>query len=211
MASPRVTIVDYDAGNVRSVQRACHRVGITADISADPEVLISSDKVIFPGVGSAVSAVDTLKRRGLDDALKDFYRSGKPLLGICLGLQIALEHTEEGDKDCLGLVEGTCERFQFTDRSTKVPHMGWNEVNIVKGHPMLKNISNGDVFYFVHSYYARLHNSADEIGTTQYSNTTFTSIISKDNMFATQFHLEKSGEIGLKLLAGFADWQGDTC
>jgi glutamine amidotransferase len=211
MASARVTIVDYDAGNVRSVQRACHRVGIEADISADPEVVIRSDKVIFPGVGSAVSAVDTLKGRGLDEALKVFFQSGKPLLGICLGLQIALEHTEEGDKDCLGLVDGACERFHFTDRATKVPHMGWNEVNIVKDHPMLKNISTGDVFYFVHSYYARLRDSVDELGTTQYSSTTFTSIISKGNLFATQFHLEKSGEIGLKLLAGFADWQGETC
>ena len=101
-----LVIVDYDAGNVRSVQRACQYVGMDAEISADPAVVAAADKLIFPGVGSAESAVDTLRDRGLDEAIKSFYATGKPLLGICLGLQIVLEHTEEGDKTCLGLVEG---------------------------------------------------------------------------------------------------------
>lgn len=206
-----VTIVDYDAGNLKSVQRACHKVGINAEITADPETLIKSDKVIFPGVGSAVSAVDTLRSRGMDEALKDFYQSGKPLLGICLGLQIALEHTEEGDKDCLGLVTGACQRFEFSKRSIKVPHIGWNEVDVRQSHPMLKNIQSGDEFYFVHSYYAHLENSSEIFGITQYGDIEFPSIVGKDNFFATQFHLEKSGEIGLKLLAEFAQWEGGTC
>lgn len=199
-------IVDYDAGNVRSVQRACQHVGMDAEISADPEVVLAADKLIFPGVGSAVSAVDTLKTRGLDEALKGYYESGKPLLGICLGLQIVLEHTEEGDKDCLGLVEGACERFDFTDRSIKVPHIGWNEINIECRHPMLSEIQSGDEFYFVHSYYARPVREENVLGTTDYGDIKFCSIIGKDNLFATQFHLEKSGELGLKLLSAFKGW-----
>ena len=206
-----VTIVDYDAGNLRSVQRACQHVGIDAVISADPETIIKSDKVIFPGVGSALSAMDTLRTRGLDEALKEFYQSGKPLLGICLGLQIALEYTEEGSKDCLGLVRGACERFDFADGSLKVPHIGWNEVEVLQPHPMLKNIKSGDEFYFVHSYFAHPENSTEIYGTTEYGDKKFASIVAKDNFFSTQFHLEKSGEIGLKLLAEFAHWQGSPC
>lgn len=211
MGRPTVTIVDYDAGNVKSVQRACRKVGIEAEISADPEAVVNSDKVIFPGVGSAVSAVDTLQSRGLDEALKEFYQRGNALLGICLGLQIALEHTEEGDKDCLGLLAGACQRFEFSQRSIKVPHIGWNELEVLQSHPMLKNIQCGDEFYFVHSYYARVEDSNNVFGITQYGDIEFCSIIGKDNFFATQFHLEKSGEIGLKLLAEFANWEGGTC
>ena len=206
-----VAIVDYDAGNLRSVQRACQHVGIDAEITSDPEVIIRADKVIFPGVGSAVSAVDTLKSRGLDEALKEFYQSGKPLLGICLGLQIALDYTEEGNKDCLGLVRGACEKFDFTDRSIKVPHIGWNEVEVVQSHPMLKNIESGDQFYFVHSYFARPENVNEIYGATEYGDQKFASIIAKDNLFSTQFHLEKSGKTGLRLLAEFAHWQGSPC
>lgn len=206
-----VAIVDYDAGNLRSVQRACQHVGIDAEITSDPEVIIRADKVIFPGVGSAVSAVDTLKSRGLDEALKEFYQSGKPLLGICLGLQIALDYTEEGNKDCLGLVRGACEKFDFTDRSIKVPHIGWNEVEVVQSHPMLKNIESGDEFYFVHSYFARPENATEIYGATEYGDQKFASIIAKDNLFSTQFHLEKSGKTGLRLLAEFAHWQGSPC
>lgn len=199
-------IVDYDAGNVRSVQRACQHVGMEAEISADPEVVRAADKVIFPGVGSAESAVDTLHKRGLDEALCDFFASGKPLLGICLGLQIVLEHTEEGNRDCLGLVEGACERFDFSDRSLKVPHIGWNEVSFSHDHPMLSNNLDGDEFYFVHSYYARPLKEEHVFGRTQYGDNNFCSMIGKDNLFATQFHLEKSGELGLKLLAAFKCW-----
>ncbi len=199
-------IVDYAAGNVRSVQRACQRVGMEAEISASPEVVLAADKLIFPGVGSAESAVDTLKARGLDEAIVQYYASGKPLLGICIGLQIALEHTEEGNKTCLGIVEGACERFDFTDRSIKVPHIGWNEVTPERSHPMLADIRSGDEFYFVHSYFARPLHKEDVLGTTDYGDVTFCSIIGRDNLIATQFHPEKSGEPGLKLLAAFKCW-----
>ena len=203
-------IVDYDAGNVRSVQRACQYVGMDAVISADPEVVATADKLIFPGVGSAESAVDTLRDRGLDEAIKSFYATGKPLLGICLGLQIALEYTEEGKKTCLGLVEGTSKRFEFNDRSIKVPHIGWNGLTINRPHPMLESIQSGDEFYFVHSYYARPVDSNDVVGTTDYGDKTFCSVVARENLFATQFHLEKSGELGLKLLGAFKHWDA-TC
>ena len=199
-------IVDYDAGNVRSVQRACEYVGMKAEISADPDVVARADRVIFPGVGSAASAVDTLRDRGLDEALHSFHKSGRPLLGICLGLQILLQHTEEGDKPCLGMVEGACERFDFTDRSFKVPHIGWNEVAFTREHPMLSQLKSGDEFYFVHSYYAKPRHEENNLGTTTYGDRTFCSVIGKENLFATQFHLEKSGKLGLKLLEAFKNW-----
>ena len=199
-------IVDYDAGNVRSVQRACERVDIKADIVSDPEVVANADRLIFPGVGSAESALDTLSSRGLDQAIIAFYQTGRPLLGICLGLQILLEHTEEGNKACLGLVEGACERFEFNDNSYKVPHIGWNQVEFKTGHPIVDAVSSGDEFYFVHSYFAIARNEEHVLGRTIYGENSFCSVLGKDNLFATQFHLEKSGKLGLKLLAAFADW-----
>lgn len=201
-------IVDYDAGNVRSVLRACEHVGMRATISSDPEIVAKADRLIFPGVGSAESAVDTLRNRGLDEAIKSFYRTGKPLLGICLGLQILLEHTEEGNKNCLGLVEGACERFEFTDRSVKVPHIGWNEVEFTGSHPIAEAVNSGDEFYFVHSYFAKPVKEATIVGRTEYGGQSFCSVIARDNLFATQFHLEKSGELGLKMLQAFSGWGG---
>ena len=199
-------IVDYEAGNVRSVQRACERVDMRSEITSDPDVVANADRLIFPGVGSAVSAVDTLRSRGLDEAIRTFYQTGRPLLGICLGLQILLEHTEEGDRSCLGLVEGACERFEFNDNSFKVPHIGWNEVDFANVHPIANAVSSGDEFYFVHSYFAITRNEGDVIGWTTYGDRTFCSVIGKENLFATQFHLEKSGELGLKMLSAFAQW-----
>ena len=128
MTAVEAIIIDYDAGNVRSVQRACTEVGISATITADPELVRRADRVIFPGVGSAESAVDTLDKRGLSAALKDFYATGKPLLGICLGCQILLEYTEEGNRDCLGLINDEVLRFEPEDHDLKVPHIGWNQV-----------------------------------------------------------------------------------
>ncbi len=206
-----VVIVDYDAGNLRSVQRACQHVGIEAEITADPEQVLRADRVIFPGVGSAESAVDTLRERGLDEALTTFFQSGKPMLGICLGLQIALETTEEGDKQCLGVVAGGCRKFRFENSNFKVPQIGWNELEILQSHPMLKQIESGDEFYFVHSYYAVPDDQAEIFGQTTFGDITFASVIGRDNFFATQFHLEKSGEIGLRLLSEFKTWSGEPC
>ena len=201
-----IVIIDYDAGNLRSVQRACEKVGIVSEVSSDPERVLHAEKIIFPGVGSAESAVETLKKRGLDNAIVDFFRAGKPILGICLGLQILLDHTEEGNKKCLGLVSGACERFKFSDSSLKIPHIGWNDIQISFEHPVLDKIEDGDQFYFVHSYYAKLLHEKEIASSTEYGNMKFCSALAKDNLFATQFHLEKSGEMGLKILKSFGDW-----
>ena len=201
-----IVIIDYDAGNLRSVQRACEKVGMVSEVSSDPERVLHAEKIIFPGVGSAESAVETLKKRGLDNAIVDFFRAGKPILGICLGLQILLDHTEEGNKKCLGLVSGACERFKFSDRSLKIPHIGWNDIQINFDHPVLDKIEDGDQFYFVHSYYAKLLHEKEIVSSSEYGNMKFCSVLAKDNLFATQFHLEKSGELGLKILKSFGDW-----
>ncbi|MDC2963820.1 imidazole glycerol phosphate synthase subunit HisH [Gammaproteobacteria bacterium] len=201
-----VVIIDYDAGNLRSVQRACEKVGMVSEVSSDPERVLEAERIIFPGVGSAESAVETLKKRGLDNAIVEFFRGGKPILGICLGLQILLDHTEEGNKKCLGLVSGACERFKFSDRSLKIPHIGWNDIQINFEHPVLDKIEDGDQFYFVHSYYAKLLHEQEIVSSTEYGNMRFCSALAKDNLFATQFHLEKSGELGLKILKSFGDW-----
>ena len=201
-----IVIIDYDAGNLRSVQRACEKVGIVSEVSSDPERVLHAEKIIFPGVGSAESAVETLKKRGLDNAIVDFFRAGKPILGICLGLQILLDHTEEGNKKCLGLVSGACERFKFSDSSLKIPHIGWNDIQINFDHPVLDKIEDGDQFYFVHSYYAKLLHEKEIVSSSEYGNMKFCSVLAKDNLFATQFHLEKSGELGLKILKSFGDW-----
>ncbi len=201
-------IIDYDAGNVRSVQRACQHVGLQAEISSDPELVLAADRLIFPGVGSAISAMDRLRAEGLDEAIISFYKSGKPLLGICLGLEIAMEFTEEGEKDCLGILPGVCKRFEFSDRVLKVPHIGWNELKLVARHPVLANVSDGDEFYFVHSYYAKPIHEEHILGMTDYGDITFCSVMGSNNFFATQFHPEKSGKPGLSLLATFATWDG---
>lgn len=205
--SPMITIIDYEAGNLRSVQRACHRVGAESLITADPELVRQAERIIFPGVGAATSAVDTLRERKLDEALTYAFNQGVPILGICLGTQIILEFTKEDDRECLGLVEGVCRRFDPRDRSLKVPHMGWNGVNVVQPHPLLETVANGDEFYFVHSYYPCPANTANIYGVTEYG-VEFCSVVGKRNLFATQFHIEKSGQFGLSILERFCNWDG---
>lgn len=202
-----ITIIDYEAGNLRSVQRACHRVGIASVVTADPAEVEKAERIIFPGVGAATSAVDTLRERKLDEALKYAFHQGIPILGICLGTQIILEYTEEDDRQCLGLVAGVCKRFELEDRSLKVPHMGWNGVEVVQPHPLLESVENGDEFYFVHSYYPCPANTSNIYGVTEYG-LEFCSVVGKRNLFATQFHIEKSGQFGLSILERFCHWDG---
>jgi imidazole glycerol-phosphate synthase subunit HisH len=161
-------IIDYDAGNLRSVQRACHEVGVAAAITADPERVRSADRVIFPGVGAAGSAMRSLRARGMDEALREVIRAGRPVLGICLGLQISLDHSEENDTDTLGLMPGRVRRFAFDRPDLKIPHMGWNEVRVVKAHPLLQDVQPGDEFYFVHGYYPDPARSEDVYAVTDY-------------------------------------------
>jgi len=208
--SDKAVIVDYDAGNSRSVQRACEAVGLEAEITADAATVAGAARIIFPGVGSAESAVDTLRTSGLDEALREAFGGGTPILGICLGAQIVLEFTDEGRRNCLGLIEGVCQRFDFPDRTLKIPHIGWNEVEVVRPHPLLAGIHSGDEFYFVHSYYTVPTHKENVYGMTEYG-IRFCSMLGRDNLFATQFHLEKSGRMGLAILDEFQRWDGKPC
>ena len=203
-------IIDYDAGNLRSVQRACAEVGLSARITNDPRAVAHADRVIFPGVGAAGSAMKSLRAAGLDTAIRHAIEAGTPVLGICLGCQISLDHSEEADTKTLGLIEGRVVRFRLDDPALKVPHMGWNEVRVVKPHPLLVSIEPGDEFYFVHGYYPQPSRRDDVYAETDYERT-FASALGRGNYFATQFHPEKSGRVGLELLGRFARWDGRLC
>ena len=207
MGTTSAVIIDYDAGNLRSVQRACAQVGLQAQISADPEVVTRAERVIFPGVGAAGSAMRRLAGTGMDVALRETIAAGVPVLGICLGLQISFEYSEENDTRTLALLDGCVRRFSLDRPDLKIPHMGWNEVRVVATHPLLAGIEPGDEFYFVHGYYPEPKNSQDVYAITAYESD-FASAVGRDNYFATQFHPEKSGRVGLRMLANFAGWNG---
>jgi glutamine amidotransferase len=200
-----ITIVDYKAGNLTSVQRALNHLEIENQISADPKVVCDSERIIFPGVGHARAAMEVLQARELDSALKESFRKGTPILGICIGCQIILTHCEEGDTPGLNLIPGTCTRFQLQNQALKIPHMGWNTVTVTQFHPVLAHLKPGDAFYFVHSYYPQPRDEAQVFATCEYE-ITFPAAIGLDNLFAVQFHAEKSGPLGLQLLENFARW-----
>jgi len=201
-----ITIVDYKAGNLTSVKRALEALGIQNQITADPETVRRAEQIIFPGVGHAAAAMNVLKERGLDSALVEAVRGGTPTLGICIGCQIILSHSEEGDTPGLGLLPGVCTRFQVRDESLKIPHMGWNAVTVTRPHPILAHLHPDDEFYFVHSYFPQPENVENVFATCEYG-ITFPAAIGKDNLFAVQFHAEKSGPMGLQLLKNFAEWK----
>jgi glutamine amidotransferase len=200
-----ITIIDYNAGNIRSVLRACAEAGAKAITTSDPKVVAKAEKIIFPGVGAAPSAMEYLKKTGLDTALKNAFKAGIPILGICLGAQIVLESSEEGNQKCLGLVPGKTVRFRLKDKLLKIPHMGWNEVKAVKPHPLLEGIKAGDEFYFVHSFYPQPAEKKNVYAVADYGGD-FCCALGYKNIFATQFHPEKSGRLGLEMLERFAKW-----
>lgn len=201
-----ITLVDYKAGNLTSVRRALDHLGIPRQISTDPEVVRRADKVIFPGVGAAGAAMGVLKERGLDAALKEAFAAGTPILGICIGCQIILTHSEENDTSCLDLLPGKTLRFQLNDPALKIPHMGWNAVTVTQPHPVLSHLRPGNEFYFVHSFYPQPADSAKVYATSDYGGI-FPVAIGTDNLFAVQFHAEKSGPLGLQLLKNFSEWR----
>lgn len=204
-----LAIIDYKAGNLTSVKLACDALGMTAVVTADPAVIRGADRVIFPGVGAAGSAMGNLREGGLEPVLRDVVASGRPFLGICVGTQILFDFSEEdGGTACLGLLPGRVQLFRPTDPSDKVPHMGWNQMRFQRSHPLLAGIADGSDFYFVHSYYPRPASPADTIGTTDYAGISFASMVGRANIAATQFHVEKSGRVGLRLLENFAKWDG---
>jgi glutamine amidotransferase len=205
-----IAIIDYNAGNLTSVKRALDYLGLDSTVSADPRVLRSAERLIFPGVGHATSAMTTLRERGLDLVLETAFTAGTPILGICLGTQIILSRSEEGDTPCLGIIEGNVPRFKLTDPALKIPHMGWDSVRLVRQHPVLRDIKPGDEFYFVHSFYPQPSDPAAVIGLGDYE-IEFPAIIGRNNLIALQFHPEKSASAGLGILKNFSTWDGGAC
>ena len=197
----RIVVIDYESGNLRSVARAVEKAGVIPVVTSDPASLENADGVILPGVGSGPAAMAALQSRGLVTPLLDYIAGGRPFLGVCLGLQLLLDATDEGDADCLGLVPGRVRRLPD---GLKVPHMGWNTVEFQRDHPLWRGIPQGSHFYFVHSYYADPEASADVAGVTEYG-VPFCSIYARDNVVATQFHPEKSGDNGLRIYANFIE------
>jgi len=197
----KIGVVDYEAGNLRSVETALRAIGADYLVADTPEPLLATDRLVFPGVGDAKAAMDVLERSGLADAVREFFRSGRRILGICVGSQIVLDASEENDARCLGLVPGSARRFP-ADLGLKVPHMGWNQVENTTGEPLFDGITPGTSFYFVHSYYPAPAQPEHRLGTTEYG-ITFAAGVHRDNLTAVQFHPEKSGEAGLRLLSNF--------
>jgi imidazole glycerol-phosphate synthase subunit HisH len=197
-----IGVVDYGAGNLPSVERALAHIGVPFFTTAKPEELGRADRVIFPGVGEARASMEVLESRGLGEAIVAFVRTGKPLLGICIGAQVVLDASEERQTRCLGLVPGRARLFRL-DRELKVPHIGWNHVEQTARHEVFAGIPSGACFYFVHSYYPEPLDKGLTVAETDYG-IRFVSAFARDNIVAVQFHPEKSGEQGLRLLANFA-------
>jgi len=200
-----IAIIDYGMANLRSVQKAFEEVGTAAEIVSKPEQIRHASKIVLPGVGAFQDAVKTLRASGLVEPIKEHIRAGKLFLGICLGLQMLFDVSyEDGEHQGLGIVPGKVVRFDV-DRTQglKVPHMGWNQLNIKRPSPLLKDLPAGCGVYFVHSYYV-VPTDASLIATTTDYGGEFVSSIWRDNLLATQFHPEKSQKIGLQLLSNFA-------
>jgi glutamine amidotransferase len=190
-----IAIIDYDAGNISSVQNALNRLGYDSIITRDKNEILNAKKVILPGVGEASSAMSHLKKYDLDEFIKELKQ---PFLGICLGMQLMCRHSEEGHVNCLGIFDANVKLFPPEE---KVPHMGWNDLTVLKGD-LFKNIKPLDDVYFVHSYYAELCN--DTSAECDYI-LPFSAALQKDNFYATQFHPEKSADVGEQLLKNFLE------
>jgi len=208
-ALPRIAVVDFGAGNLRSVAKALERSGLIADITADPAAVRRSDGVVLPGVGAFADAVANLSQTGLDDAVRERISARRPYLGLCLGLQVLFDEGDEhGVTPGLGILPGRIERF--SDRTPegellRVPHIGWNTVKFSGEHPMLSRLPDEDCFYFVHSYRAIPDRTSDVAGRVDYGGE-FAAAVAREGLFAVQFHPEKSQSAGRRLLDAFAFW-----
>ncbi len=202
-----IVIIDYGMGNLRSVQKALEFVHARVEVTCDPDRVRSADKVILPGVGAFADAAAELRRTGLGEAFVEAVRRGKPCLGVCLGLQLLFDASEEdGEHEGLGLIPGRVVRFPGTD-GLKVPHMGWNTLQVRRNAPILAGIGDSPSVYFVHSYYAKPANPQDTAAEADYPDP-FCAVVWKDNLMACQFHPEKSQRVGLAMYANFAAMPG---
>jgi glutamine amidotransferase len=196
----RAIILDYGAGNLRSVARAVEHAGFDYDISEDPRSLDDAAAVILPGVGAAADTMANLRQRGLADPIREYIASGRPFLGVCMGLQALMTYSEEGGRhECLDVIPGQVVRFP---QGLKVPQMGWNTIQVARRHPVLEGIGDGAYFYFVHGYYVQPADESVVAATAEYG-VRFAAVVIKDNIVATQFHPEKSGPAGLRLYRNF--------
>ncbi|MCM1356869.1 MAG: imidazole glycerol phosphate synthase subunit HisH [Staphylococcus sp.] len=191
-----IAIIDYDMGNLRSVENALDRLGAEWMVTADPAEIRKAAKVLLPGVGNDAEAMVRLRERGLCEVIRDLRR---PVLGICVGMQVMCRHSEEGDVDCLGIFDAKVRRFP-DEEGLKVPHVGWNRINNLDSK-LLKGIERGAYVYYVHSYYAPL--CTDTIATTRYGSTMFSAALKYENFYGTQFHPEKSGDVGEQIIRNF--------
>jgi glutamine amidotransferase len=202
-----IDVIDYRAGNAPSVVYALEHLGIPCRLTGTPETLAGAERIVLPGVGAARATIDSLEDQSLVGTLRErVLGDGVPFLGICIGLQVLFDHSEEGDVDGLGFVPGRVRRFPATDR---VPQIGWNAVRFTREHPVTAGLPEQGHFYFVNSYYCVPDSPADALGLTEYS-VEFCSVVARGNVLATQFHAEKSGELGLSLLRNFAAWDGHS-
>ncbi|MCV3213796.1 imidazole glycerol phosphate synthase subunit HisH [Plectonema radiosum NIES-515] len=204
-----IDIIDYKAGNAPSVSYALEKLGISCRLITTAEEIESSTKIIFPGVGSAKATLDSLRQMGcLENLHKKVIEERVPFLGICIGFQILFEYSEEDDTECFGWIKGKVK--QFSKQLNPVPQIGWNEVKFTREHPLLEGVGQSNYFYFVNSYYAVPKENSVIFGLTDYG-VNFCSVLLKDNIFATQFHVEKSGPIGLRILENFAHEKSNLC
>ena len=197
-----IAVIDYGMGNLRSVQKGFEKVGFAAEITADPNTVRKADKVVLPGVGAFGDAMKNLRDAGMIEVIRETVKAGKPFLGICLGLQLMFDTSEEGGfHQGLGIFPG---RVRLLPPGLKVPHMGWNQIEIQKADPILKGIPEGSAFYFVHSFYVDPADPKVTTTLTEYG-IRFTSIASSENVFGIQFHPEKSSSLGLHILKNFGE------
>lgn len=199
-----IAIIDYDAGNLKSVEKALQYLDEECIVTRDKEELLKADKIILPGVGAFGDAMEKLNKFGLVDVIHKLVKENKPFLGICLGLQLMFESSEEGPGvKGLGLLPGKIVKFPEKE-GFKIPHMGWNSIDVKEGSRLFKGVSNNSYVYFVHSYYLQAENENDVAATTEYITHVHASV-EHDNIFACQFHPEKSGDVGLRILKNFCE------